>query len=58
MAILANQVVKDENKKLRPGFRSKKKGSKAVVKKKISEFLFNCFLELADYNLSMCKQVL
>lgn len=35
VAILANQVVREENKK-RPGFKSRKKGSKAVIKKKIS----------------------
>ena len=39
VAILANQVVKEESKKLRPGFRIKKKGSKAVAKKKISKYL-------------------
>ncbi len=36
VAILANQVVREESKKT--GFKSRKKGSKAVVKKKISEF--------------------
>lgn len=40
VAILADQVVKDEIKRLRPGFKSKKKGAKP--KKKISEFFF-CF---------------
>lgn len=37
VAILANQVVKEESKKLRPGFKTRKKGSKAVIKKKISK---------------------
>ncbi len=40
VAILANQVVKDENKKLRPGFRAKKKSNKTVIKKKISKFVY------------------
>ena len=38
VAILADQVVKEESKRLRPGFRNKKKGAKAVAKKKISQF--------------------
>jgi hypothetical protein len=39
VAILANQVVKEEGKRLRAGLRAKKKGSKnAIVKKKISKF--------------------
>ncbi len=45
VAILANQVVKEENKKLRPGFRAKKKSNKAVIKKKISKFSYQLFLE-------------
>ena len=36
VAILANQVVKDEIKKMK-GFKSRKKGAKTVVKKKISK---------------------
>lgn len=44
VAILANQVVREENKKLRPGFRAKKKGSKTVIKKKISEFCVGWFV--------------
>lgn len=39
VAILANQVVKDEIKKLGPGLRAKKKGAKSALKKKISEFV-------------------
>ena len=35
-AILANQVVKEEIKKMK-GFKSRKKGGKTVVKKKISK---------------------
>ncbi len=36
VAILANQVVKEESKRLRPGFRVKRKGAK-TDKKKISK---------------------
>ena len=36
VAILANQVVKDEIKKMK-GFKSRKKGGKTVIKKKISK---------------------
>ena len=44
VTILANQVVKEESKKLRPGFRAKKKGTKTVIKKKISEWEFNVYV--------------
>lgn len=40
VAILANQVVKEERKKLKPGLKSRKKGAKTVVKKKISKIFF------------------
>jgi len=39
--MLANQVVKDEKKKLRPGIRHKKRGKNA--QKKISELKINIF---------------
>ena len=38
VAILANQVVKDEIKKMK-GFKSRKKGAKTIVKKKISKYM-------------------
>lgn len=38
LAILANQVVKEEKRKLKPGLKHKKKGKHA--KKKISKLLF------------------
>jgi len=41
VAILANQVVKDEIKKMK-GFKSRRKGGKTVVKKKISKAELCC----------------
>ena len=41
MAILANQLVKEEGKR-RGGLRAKKKGSKNAIKKKISKSALCC----------------
>lgn len=41
VALLATQAMKEEKKRLKPGFRTKNKGGKAVTKK-ISELIVFC----------------